>query len=278
MSGIIVFLLVGGIGALAQILDGSLGMGFGVFGSSMMIATGFAPAVAVAAINIAKIFAGLSSGISHLTLGNVRRDWLWPLALSGVAGGVLGAYLLTSVPPERARPWVGLLLLVMGGLIIWRTLRWRVPCSPQAWDKRCRDCPSQKRDWQWLTHQAKHNGVLKLGAVGFLAALVNGLSGGYGPVATSGVMLLEKGEPRQAIGTVNLAEFFVATTVATTILLRKGLVGFPIGLVAALAIGGLLTAPLAAFLCRRLPGRALAFAVGIALIGFNYRLVASILP
>src|SRR3990172_5960885 len=104
MTGPFVFLAVAAIGGLAQMVDGSLGMGFGVFSASLMIATGFVPAVAVATVNAAKIITGLASGLSHRSLGNVRRDWLLPLALSGVLGGFLGGYLLTSISSETAKP------------------------------------------------------------------------------------------------------------------------------------------------------------------------------
>lgn len=274
MTGLLLFLGVAGIGAVAQLVDGSLGMGFGVFSASLMVATGFAPAVAVATVNAAKIITGLASGLSHWGLGNVRRDWLLPLALSGVLGGFLGGYLLTSIPSETAKPVVSVLLLVMGLLIVWRALRWQVPCA-EAQGEKCKQCPRGK--WQLLAENARNNSKAKLGALGFLAALVNGVSGAYGPIATSGVLLLEKGQPRHAIGTVNLAEFFVAITVAVTILLRIGLDQFPIGLVLALATGGIIVAPLAARVCRSLPPKALAFLTGSLLIALNVGVVGWLL-
>jgi len=275
MTGVLVFLGVAGIGGVAQLVDGSLGMGFGVFSASLMVATGFAPAVAVATVNAAKIVTGLASGLSHWGLGNVRRDWLLPLAVSGVAGGFLGGYLLTSISSATAKPLVSVLLLVMGLLIVWRALRWRVPCAVEAQGEKCKQCPRGK--WQLLAENAKGNSKAKLGALGFVAALINGLTGAYGPVATSGVLLLEKGQPRHAIGTVNMAEFFVAVTVAATILFRMGLGQFPIGLVLALAIGGIIVAPLAAYVCRGLSPKALAFMVGSLLIALNVRVVGLLL-
>lgn len=275
MTGLFVFVMVAAIGSLAQVVDGSLGMGFGVISAAAMIAAGLVPAVAVGVVNAAKILTGLASGLSHWRLGNVRRDWLVPLTLSGVVGGFLGSYLLTSLPPETARPWTSILLLVMGLLIIWRALRWQVPCAIQARDEKCKLCPKGK--WQWLAEYSKNGSTGKLSVIGFLAAFVNGLSGAYGPIATSGVLLIEKGQPRHAIGTVNLAEFFVATTVATTILARQGLGQFPVGLVLALTIGGILAAPLAAYICRRVPSRALAFLMGSALIAMNFRVVTWVL-
>lgn len=275
MTGAVTFLVVAVIGGIAQVIDGSLGMGFGVFASATMIGVGFVPAVAVAVVNTAKVFTGLASGLSHWSLGNVRGDWLLPLLLGGVPGGFLGAYLLTSIPPEVARPWVGLLLLLMGLLIVYRACRWKAPCAIQAWDKKCEHCPQGK--WQWVAEKVKNNPLSRLMGLGFIAALVNGLTGAYGPVATSGILLIEKGHPRHAIGTANLAEFFVAATVATTILLRIGLSQFPTGLTLALAAGGIVTAPLAAYLCRRLPQKMLTLLVGLALIALNLKVVTWVL-
>src|SRR3990170_4642417 len=147
MTGLLVFLGVAGIGGVAQLVDGSLGMGFGVFSASLMVATGFAPAVAVATVNAAKILTGLASGLSHWGLGNVRRDWLLPLAAGGVFGGFLGSYLLTSISPGTAKPWVSLLLLAMGLLIVWRAVRRQAPCGIQGWDKQCANCPKGKFQW-----------------------------------------------------------------------------------------------------------------------------------
>ena len=275
MTGAFTLLIVTAIGSLAQVIDGSLGMGFGVFSASLMIAFGFVPAVAVAVVNASKIFTGLASGLSHWRMGNVRRDWLLPLVLGGVLGGFLGGYLLTSIPPETAKPWVSVLLLVMGLLIILRTIRWRFTCTILKRAEKCENCP--KSETQDLPGNFGKRPMVKLGALGFLAAFINGLSGAYGPIATSGVLLLEQGQPRQAIGTVNLAEFFVAITVATTILVRQGLGQFPLGLMLALSLGGILVAPLAAYICRRLPSRGLAFLMGLSLIALNFKAVILIL-
>ena len=275
MTGAFTLLIVTAIGSLAQVIDGSLGMGFGVFSASLMIAFGFVPAVAVAVVNASKIFTGLASGLSHWRIGNVRKDWLLPLALGGVLGGFLGGYLLTSISPETAKPWVSVLLLVMGLLIILRTIRWRFTCTILKRAEKCENCP--KSETQDLPGNFGKRPMVKLGALGFLAAFINGLSGAYGPIATSGVLLLEKGQPRHAIGTVNLAEFFVAITVATTILVRQGLGQFPLGLMLALSLGGILVAPLAAYICRRLPSRGLAFLMGLSLIALNFKAVILIL-
>lgn len=274
ITGPLVFLIVAAIGGVAQVIDGSLGMGFGVFSSSMLIASGFAPAVAVAVVNAAKILTGLASGVAHWRFGNVNSRWLLPMVLGGVAGGFLGAYLLTSVPPETARPWVSGFLLLMGLVIVLRSLRRRTACINEMCDEECTHHPES--NWQKVAEPTKDHTVAKMGVLGFVAALSNGLTGAYGPIATSGVLLLKKGEPRYAVGTVNLAEFFVASTVASTILLRQGLGDFPGMLVLALAIGGIVAAPLAAYVCRHLPSRGMTFLVGSALIAHNLMVVVRV--
>lgn len=262
------YILTGFIGGLAQIVDGTLGMGFGLITSSSMMALGFAPAIAVATINVAKVTTGLASGLSHWRVGNVRRDWLAPMIAGGLAGGILGGLLLTSINPGKARTWIAILLLLMGGLVIWRTIHWKVYCTLRDKGKECIGCPAINST-NSLSKSNKNHTMLKLGGIGFLAAFVNGLSGAFGPIATSGVLLLEKGEPRHAIGTVNMTEFFVALGVSITIITRLSLSQFPFGLAIALSLGGILIAPVAAYICRVITPRLLAFMVGISLTGMN---------
>lgn len=262
------YILTGFVGGLAQIVDGTLGMGFGLITSSSMMALGFAPAIAVATVNVAKIITGLASGLSHWRFGNVRRDWIIPLAAGGLIGGVLGGLLLTSIQPGNARAWVGIILLLMGGLVIWRTIHWKVYCTIKDKGKECSGCPAISNGNSFLSNGKNHT-ILKIGGIGFLAAFVNGLSGAYGPIATTGVLLLGKGEPRHAIGTVNMAEFFVALGVSITIITKLSLSQFPFGLAIALSLGGVLIAPLAAYICRIITPRLLALMVGISLTGMN---------
>lgn len=260
------YIAAGFIGGLAQIVDGTIGMGFGLITSSSMMALGFAPAIAVATINMAKVITGLASGLSHWRFGNVRRDWLIPLIAGGLIGGVLGGLLLTSIQPGKARSWVAVLLILMGGLVIWRTIHWKVYCTLK--ERECRGCPAHVNGNDVSSNNKNHT-LLKLGGLGFLAAFVNGLSGAYGPMATTGVLLLEKGEPRHAIGTVNMAEFFVALGVSITIITKLSLSQFPYGLAIALSVGGILIAPIAAYICRIITPRILALMVGISLTGMN---------
>ncbi|MBI2836322.1 MAG: sulfite exporter TauE/SafE family protein [Chloroflexi bacterium] len=275
MTGAGALIIVSIIGAIGEMIDGSLGMGFGVISASLMIGLGFAPAVAVATVNASKILTGLASGLSHWKLGNIRWDWFIPLVLGGVSGGVLGAFVLSSVPSGFVRPVVGILLLGMGGLMIWRFFRWPVGSTLTALpDATSTDAPIREGKRQWLRALAKNSATGKIGALGFVAAFVSGLTGAYGPIATSGMMLLKKSQPRHAVGSVNMAEIFVASAIAMTILLRQGVESFPVGFVIALVTGGAIAAPLGAYICRRLPARALTFSIGAALIALNVRAVS----
>ena len=109
------------VGAGGQLLDGTLGMGFGVFSASVLLAAGFPPVTVVATVNAAKLLTGIFSAIAHWKAGNVRRDWLLPLIVPGVAGGALGVYLLASLPQAQFRFWMALVLSVMGVIILYRS-------------------------------------------------------------------------------------------------------------------------------------------------------------
>ncbi len=253
------FILVLLIGSGGQLVDGTLGMGFGVFSASMLLATGFPPAMAVGAVNVAKILSGLSSGLSHWRVGNVRGDWLLTLIASGVVGGALGGYVVTSLRAEHVRFWMNVALLGMGVLILWRSLSPGFTSGPSA---------GGEVHATWFSR-------LRLGVLGLVAGFLNGFSGAYGPFATSAIMLTEKARPARAVGTVSLAEFFVAGAAVSALLSRGGLQGFPWGFALALTLGGGLTAPLAASICKRLPPRLLVFGVGLILIFLNLGVVVS---
>jgi uncharacterized protein len=246
------------VGAGGQLLDGTLGMGFGVFSASALLAAGFPPVTVVATVNAAKLLTGIFSGIAHWKAGNVRSDWLLPLIVPGVVGGVLGAYLLGSLPQEKFRFWMAVVLLGMGMIILCRTL---FPAMFSVGSAVAGDPPR------------RFSRRLYLAIVGFVAGALNAISGAYGPFATSGVMLIGKAKPAQAIGTANMAEIFVAGAVITSFLSARGLQTVSWDLAIALDLGGALTAPLAAYACSRLPSRVLQLGVGVVLISLNLKVV-----
>ena len=246
------------VGAGGQLLDGTLGMGFGVFSASALLAAGFPPVTVVATVNAAKLLTGIFSGIAHWKAGNVRSDWLLPLIIPGVVGGVLGAYLLGSLAQEKFRFWMAVVLLGMGMIILCRTL---FPAIFSAGSAVAGEPPR------------RFSRRLYLAIVGFIAGALNAISGAYGPFATSGVMLIGKAKPAHAIGTANMAEIFVAGAVITSFLSARGLQAVSWDLAIALDLGGALTAPLAAYACSRLPSRVLQLGVGVVLISLNLKVV-----
>ena len=246
------------VGAGGQLLDGTLGMGFGVFSASALLAAGFPPVTVVATVNAAKLLTGIFSGIAHWRAGNVRSDWLLPLIIPGVVGGVLGAYLLGSLPQENFRFWMAVVLLGMGMIILCRTL------FPAIFSVGSASAGEPPRRFSRRFY---------LAIVGFVAGALNAISGAYGPFATSGVMLIGKAKPARAIGTANMAEIFVAGAVISSFLTARGLQTVSWDLAIALDLGGALTAPLAAYACSRLPSRVLQLGVGVVLIGLNLKVV-----
>ena len=255
-------------GALGQFLDALAGMGFGAISGTVLLAGGVAPAMAVSVVNLAKVGSGLVSGIAHWRAGNIRWAWVLPLALPGVMGGVLAALVLSRLPESTSRLVVPLLLLVMGVLLLRRFLlsNGTLPRIAGA----SQEVAVPRDAWDALRRRLNVSpGSAWLVGIGFLAGLVNGISGAFGPVATSAVILNKGGHPRYAIGTVNLVEFFVAAATATTLLVQLGLSSLQWQLPLALVVGGLLTAPLGAYLSRRLSAKVVGTIVGVLLISLN---------
>lgn len=226
----IIFFII--VGFVAQIIDGALGMAYGVTSTSLLLALGVSPAAASASVHTAEIFASGVSGISHLRFGNVDRGLFKRLLIPGIAGGIVGAYILTALPGEKMKPWVALYLLVMGVMILRKAL-------------------------ERITRAGTRPNLVPLGLTGGFFDALGG--GGWGPIVTS--TLVARGEhPRFVIGSVNLAEFFVTVAEAVTFFLTLGLVHWKV--IVGLTVGGVLAAPLAALVCKRLPARTLMFMVG----------------
>lgn len=245
MDDFLLFLLVGFV---AQLVDGALGMAYGVVSATMLISVGVPPANVSASVHASKIFTGAASATAHLLHGNVARRLLLPLALGGVVGGVAGAYVLTSLEAAVVRPFVVSWLGLMGLFILYRAWRGATP----------RTTPFRL--------------PAPLGVVGGFLDAIGG--GGWGPTVTS-TLLATGAPPRQAIGTSNTAEFFVAVAVSTAFLvaLVTGRWASAVELVDhAWAIGGLIAggvaaAPLAGWITKVLPVRGLMWIVGLLVVG-----------
>ena len=230
-------------GFLAQMVDGALGMAYGVSASSLLLTFGVPPAPASASVHVAKVFAGGASGLSHWRAGNVLVPFAKKLIIPGVIGACIGAFILTEVPPEVIRPIVAAYLLFMGLIIVAKSLRRTVRVGSD-----------------------RHLTIL--GAAGGFCDALGG--GGWGPIVT-GTLLARGNEPRTTIGSVNFAEFFVALASTAMFLSTIGLQLWRPA--AGLAIGGLLAAPIAARLTGRIPAKPLMFAVGLVIIALSVRTI-----
>lgn len=224
------------IGFAAQLVDGALGMAFGLISNTLLISMGVPPAAASAGVHAAESFTTGASGISHIAHRNVDWKLFWRLMIPGVAGGILGAYVLSTINAEAARPFVLAYLCAIGLYLQWRGIRFP---------------PVAKRP----------KFVAPLGLVGGFLDAAGG--GGWGPVVTSN-LLVQGGSPRKVVGTVNTVEFFLAVAISATFIATLGLAVFTIATVG-LVIGGVAAAPLGALLAKRVPARPLLILVGIVL-------------
>ncbi|MEK7778100.1 MAG: sulfite exporter TauE/SafE family protein [Chloroflexota bacterium] len=257
-------------GAAGQLVDAMAGMGFGVLASSIMVAGGVSPVLVVSVVNTAKVGSGLASGFSHWHFGNINWSWVTPLAIAGVIGGIAAALMLTRLPVGATRLGVPVILLAMGALLVRRYV-FGVGLLPRVAGGSIDQVAELPQGcWQGRVGAAvRAHPALRLAGIGVLAGALNGVSGAFGPFATTAVMLTTSHHPRYAIGTVNFVEFFVAAAISATLFLQLGLSDFPWQLTLALVAGSLVTAPLGAFVSRHIPARFLGLIVGITLIIIN---------
>lgn len=226
-------LLFVAVGFVAQMVDGAIGMAYGVTSTSVLLSLGIPPATASACVHAAESFTTAASGAAHWRLGNVDRRLLLRLALPGMLGGAIGAYLLTELPGEKIKPFINAYLLLVGALIVWKALTRRPSAGPP---------PAR---------------VAPLGFIGGLLDSIGG--GGWGPIVTS-TLIGQGTTPRYAIGSVNLAEFFVTVTISATFVFTIGLELWPI--IVGLIVGGVVAAPFAALAAKHMPDTALMVIVG----------------
>lgn len=226
------------VGLAAQIVDGALGMAFGVISSTLLVSVlGVPPATASAGVHIVECFTTGISGISHALHRNVNWRLFARLVIPGVIGGVTGAYLLSNLDAEVTRPFVMAYLAGIGIYLLVRGVRF-----------------PPKRD-------VEPKVVEPLGLVGGFLDAAGG--GGWGPVVTSN-LLIQGAQPRTTIGSVNTAEFFITISISLTFLFHLGLEAFTTAVIG-LLIGGVIAAPFGALVAKRVPARTLLVLVGIVL-------------
>lgn len=225
-----------GVGFAAQLVDGALGMAFGVISTTLFVSLGVPPATASAGVHTVECFTTGVSGISHIWHRNVDWKLLLRLALPGVAGAVLGAYVLSNVDASTIKPFVLAYLASIGIYLIWRGLR-------------------------YPPHHKPPRVVEPLGLAGGFLDAAGG--GGWGPVVT-GNLLVQGAEPRLIIGTVNTAEFLVTVSASITFIVALGWQAFSLATLG-LLIGGVIAAPIAAAVARKSRAKVLLVLVGVVL-------------
>ena len=225
------------VGFAAQLVDGALGMAFGVITSTLMVGLlGVPPALASQRVHVVECFTTATSGISHLIHGNIDKRLFFRLLIPGMIGGVAGAYLLTSIEGSVIKPFV---LVYLTGIGLWLLIRGIL-------------YPPKLRDAKF---------VAPLGLVGGFLDAAGG--GGWGPVVTSN-LLVQGAEPRKVVGTVNSVEFFLTLTISATFIYQIGVADLA-GATLGLLIGGVAAAPFGAIAVRYLSPKIILIFVGIAL-------------
>lgn len=236
------FLLYFMAGFISQMVDGAVGMGYGVTSTSLLMGMGVPPAAISGSVHTAEIFSSAASGYSHYKFGNVNRKLFRALVVPGVIGAVTGAAILVwlgNTYGNLIRPFLAFYCLLLGFRILW-----------QSWKKRKRNARVKRAGWL-------------AGAGGFLDSVGGG---GWGPLVTS--TLIAKGRsPQYVIGSVSLSEFFVTLASAVSFFALIGITHWQV--IAGLMAGGALAAPLAAKLAGRLPLRIMLICVGIMVITWS---------
>lgn len=230
------------MGFIAQFIDGALGMAYGVTAMTFLLSVGVPPVAASASVHTAEVATTLASGLSHLAIGNIDKKLFRRLIIPGMAGAVIGAYVLSVVTVSYLEMVIAFYLGVMGLIIFGKGIR-KKPFLPEV--------------------------TGHLGTLGFAGGFFDTAGGGgWGSIVSS--TLLARGHiPCSAIGTVSLAEFFVALSASFTFFLTIGVFYWKV--VLGLLAGGLVAAPFAAYSCKKIPPRVLMLAAGLLVIGLSLR-------
>lgn len=242
--------LIALVGFAAQLVDGSLGMAYGVTTTTLLLAIGTNPAAASATVHLAEIGTTLVSGVSHWKFGNVDWRVVRRIAIPGAVGAFLGATILSQLSTEAAAPVMAVILLLLGLYIL---LRFTFQGIPRH-------------------HLGKPLRKRFLGPLGFVAGFVDATGGGgWGPVGTPAILASGRLEPRKVIGSIDTSEFIIAVAASLGFLFSLGSQGINFAWVGAILVGGVVAAPIAAWLVRHIPPRLLGASVGGLIVLTNAR-------
>ncbi len=248
MDKLVIF---GIFGLVAQLVDGALGMAYGVTSTTLLLSAGAAPAIASATVHLAEIGTTLASGTAHWRFGNVDWRTVGLMAVPGAIGAFAGAVLLSSLSAEVAEPWVAGILFLLGLFILARFTRRRQTPRPGS------------------GHPLRAAFLAPLGAVAGTVDAMGG--GGWGPIGTSSLLSSGRLEPRKVVGSIDTSEFLVTLAASAGFLISLSFAEINAGWLLALLGGGLIAAPIAAWLVRKLPARILGTAVGGVILLTNAR-------
>jgi uncharacterized protein len=243
-------LVLVGVGLVAQLVDGALGMAYGATSSSLVLAAGYAPVTASASVHMAELGTTLASGAAHWRFGNVDWRTVRRIGIPGAVGAFFGAVVLSSISADVAKPWMAGILLALGVYILVRFTVGRAP---------------RPRGRPWV--RGRYLAPLGLGA-GFIDATGGG---GWGPVATPTLLATGKIEPRKVVGSVDTSEFLVALFASIGFLAALGSETLKPSVILPLLGGGLVAAPVAAYLVRKITARLLGASVGGLILITNAR-------
>jgi uncharacterized membrane protein YfcA len=244
--------LIGLVGLVAQFVDGALGMAYGVTSTTLLLAIGANPATASATVHLAEIGTTLVSGLSHWRFDNVDWTVVRRIAVPGALGAFVGATFLSRLSTETAAPLMSVILLILGLYILTRF-------TVRGISRKHLGRPVRKRF---------------LGPLGLFAGFVDATGGGgWGPVGTPALLASGRMEPRKVIGSIDTSEFIVAVAASAGFLIGIGSQSIDFSWVAVLLLGGVLAAPLAAWVVRLVPARVLGSAVGGVIILTNTRTI-----
>lgn len=240
------------VGLVAQLVDGGLGMGYGATSSTLLVLVGLTPLAASASVHFSELGTNLASGLAHWRLRNIDWPVVARIAGPGAIGAFLGATVLSMLSTEWAKPLMSVILALLGSYII---VRFVIGIRPQL----------KKR----LTTRF-------LAPLGLFAGFVDATGGGgWGPVATPALLSGGRLEPRKVIGSVDTAEFAVSAAASVGFLIGIGASGISWGFALALLAGGLVAAPVAAYLVKIAPAQLLGVAVGGLIMLTNLRTILS---
>lgn len=247
---LITYLLLFIFAFIAQLIDGGIGMGYGVSLTSLLLTIGFGSAMASALVHLSEIFTSLVSGVSHFYFGNFDRKIFIFLVVPGVLGGIIGA--ISAIAFQDTifiKPVVSTILLCLGILIIIKYFA--------------------KKDF--LSEEYSSPRIRHLVPLGFIAAFVDAIGGGgWGPISTP-VLVIKNADPKKVIGSVNFAEFFVTLAISVSFLIALPKIDWKI--VGVLIAGGIIAAPLAAFITKKMPQKTLGVAVGMLIVFLSIRTI-----